>query len=51
MEADVIELSCIAEAMSDAATLAKEGVVAALDEEWDTFDDRPEEAEQAMDRC
>ena len=51
MEADVIGLSCIAEAMHEGATLAREGVEAGLDEEWDTFSDRLEEAGEAMDRC
>lgn len=51
MEADVIGLSCVAEAMRDAATLAEEGATAGMNEEWDTFDDRLEQAEEAMDRC
>ncbi len=51
MEADVIELSCIAEAMHEGATLAKEGAEAGLDDDWDTFNDRLEEAGAAMDRC
>lgn len=51
MEADIIELSCIAAAWSDAATAAKLGVDAGLDEEWDIFDERLEETVEAMERC
>lgn len=51
MQSDVIEISCISGAMHEAAVLAIEGVEAAQEEDWETFDQRFDQVGEAMDRC